>query len=128
MIMRVADGAMIPADLANHDYQDFLVWQAQGNTPDPVPPPVVIVPSQISRWQAWQIMLATPSKLHPAPATLFQDVQAVVAAQGGVMALAWANQQYLYRNGPFIAPFKTLVGLSDADIDALFIAAQSLPP
>ena len=40
IIMRVVDGACIPADEANTDYQAFLAWLADGNTPNPyVPPP-----------------------------------------------------------------------------------------
>lgn len=38
-IKRVADGASIPFDPANTDYQAFLAWQAEGNTPEPAPGP-----------------------------------------------------------------------------------------
>lgn len=41
-ILRLADGACIPADERNADYVGFLAWQAAGNTPqpaDPAPPP-----------------------------------------------------------------------------------------
>lgn len=40
-VQRVEDGARIPNDLANRDWQDYLVWVAAGNTPlaaDPPPP------------------------------------------------------------------------------------------
>jgi hypothetical protein len=39
-IIRDTDGAFIPSDEANTDYQAFLAWIAEGNAPNPyVPPP-----------------------------------------------------------------------------------------
>lgn len=37
-IIRVADGASIPADPANRDYAEYQEWIAAGNTPDPADP------------------------------------------------------------------------------------------
>jgi hypothetical protein len=92
--------------------------------PVPVPP----VPAQVTRWQAMQIMAATPSAISPAPATLLDDVEGIVGATGGAMALAWVNQLYLYRNGPFVPALMTHVGFSSDQVDAMFIAAEQLPP
>ena len=33
-IIRIADGASIPADPANSDYAEYLEWVEEGNTPD----------------------------------------------------------------------------------------------
>jgi hypothetical protein len=34
-IIRTTDGALIPFDLANTDYQEYLKWLEKGNTPLP---------------------------------------------------------------------------------------------
>ena len=54
IIVRVEDGVFIPADKSNTDYQDYLKWCAEGNTPDPAPPPSTdeLVLAQIAALEA----------------------------------------------------------------------------
>ena len=34
-VMRIRDGALIPFDPDNRDYQDYLKWLEEGNKPEP---------------------------------------------------------------------------------------------
>ena len=34
-VKRIKDGAIIPFDPANTDYEEYLEWLSEGNTPEP---------------------------------------------------------------------------------------------
>jgi len=48
-ILRLTDNAFIPPDPGNTDYQQYLKWLEEGNTPlppDPIPEPEPLTPQQ----------------------------------------------------------------------------------
>jgi hypothetical protein len=46
-IFRRRDGAFIPGDLANLDRQEYEIWLAKGNIPDPPDEPKIIQSSPV---------------------------------------------------------------------------------
>ena len=40
-VTRASDRASIPEDDDNRDWRAYLAWCAEGNTPDPIPTPVI---------------------------------------------------------------------------------------
>jgi hypothetical protein len=47
IIVRASDGAFIPADPDNVDYQAYLTWLDEGNQPTPYTPPAATLPEVV---------------------------------------------------------------------------------
>jgi hypothetical protein len=100
----------------------FNAMAPDGWTP---PAPPVQVPPEIDLWKAKAVLLEQPSR-HAAGKTLLDDANAAVAAAGGAVALAWGNSAKLTRSSPTLEALGAALGLTAADLDALFVAADAV--
>jgi hypothetical protein len=115
----MSDGAFIPQSLDNTDYQQYLQWLAAGNTPDPYVAPPPPIPASVTRFQA----LATLSAAGHLPA-----IRTYIATldQDNITRLAWENAADWERSSPTLAALATMLGLTDTEVDDLFVAASQV--
>lgn len=59
-------------------------------------------------------------------AGLLADVEAAIAAAGGAVAIEWEYASTIERASPLVASMAGALGLTDAQLDALFTAAAAL--
>jgi hypothetical protein len=123
-------GEHIPLDaveVAEDDYRALFVAQAAGKeilagvdgypiaaTPIPATP---AIPVSVSPAQARLALLA---------AGKLAQVEAIVAAADPATRIAWDNATYIERNSPTVAALSAALGLTSAQLDALFTAAAAI--
>lgn len=117
VILRLADAANIPADPANTDYQFYLSWLSEGNTPDPADPIVPVIPTVISMAQARLALL---------DAGLLDAVEHGISSMPRATQIDWEFRHTVERHSPLVATFAAALHLNDAALDALFIAGAKL--
>lgn len=107
----------VPDDMGNRHRVVLADWEADGNTIAAYVPPPLPIPQVVSRFQA-------RAALHIAghlPA-----VEAAIEAADPLTQMAWQDAQEFRRNSPTILAMATALGLSDARVDDLFVAAASI--
>jgi len=96
----------------------FTEWVAEA--PEPPPP----VPQFVSRFQGREAMWQTPH----GDTTLFEAAEVVLADPDtpAMYQRAWNDLQEFRRDSEMLAAIAGMLGLSSAQIDALFILAASI--
>lgn len=123
------DFAAVAADLPEHHGERVLqvlgtdpasVLQALVNGTD-LPPPPVRVPREIANWRARAVLEI--SGMLPA-------VESAIAAMDGpagiIVRNAWQSGAPLARHGPTVSSLAPALGLTEAQVDAMFIQAEAL--
>lgn len=120
-ILRIADGAHIPNDAGNRDWNEYVEWVGNGNLPDPVPVEPIKIPASVTMRQARLALLA---------AGKLADVEAAINAlpepPKTPALIEWNYSNEVLRHNGFVSQIAPLIGMTPADLDAIFIEASQL--
>jgi len=120
-IKRLSDNAFIPFDPANTDYQEYLEWLAEGNTPDPAPVPAPEEALAAER----AAMRCTPAQMRLTlhRMDLLTQVQAIADADPEA-SIVWEYATVIERTSPLIDALGGPNGFTATQIDDIFRAAM----
>lgn len=117
-IIRLEDQAYIPLAEGNSDYQAYLAWVAEGNTPEAAE--VITVPSPIITVSAWQIRKALNQL------SLRDLVEGAIAQADQDTKDAWEYATEFERTHTLVINLGLALGKTEEELDSIFALAQSL--
>lgn len=117
-----ANGSVIPADPANVDYQNYISWVESGNTPEPADLYSVIKPSSVTMRQARLALLQAGH--YASVQTAINAIVDPIIRQ--TSQIEWEYAATVDRDSSFTQGMATALGLTEEDIDNLFMLAASL--
>ena len=86
--------------------------------------PPVPVPQAVARWELRDVLLRQPSS--KGLASLCADADALAAQVGGTVENAWMNADLIQRSSPNLNALAGQLGISEPELDVLFLAAQNV--
>jgi len=106
----------VPDDPANRHRQELDAWVAAGGVITPYVAPPTPIPTSVAPYQARRALNA---------AGLRSAVEAAVAAASYDVQDAWEYALVVERSSPMIAALAASLGLTETQVDDLFIVAAS---
>ena len=88
--------------------------------------PLPVVPDSVDMWRARVALSRQPPIAGSSNATLLGDADTAVTAAGGEIAIFWEKATVLSRSNTNVAAIATALGLTNAQIDSLFITAAAV--
>ncbi|QHJ00127.1 hypothetical protein GT347_20365 [Xylophilus rhododendri] len=122
-VIRLADGALIPADQGNTDYLAYLEWVEEGNVAEAAPEAPIgpAVPAAVTPRQA-RLALLHAGRL----ADVAAAIEALAEPQRTAAQIEWEFASSVERASPLVATLGAALALAKADLDALFVAAGGM--
>jgi hypothetical protein len=116
-IIRLSDNATIPADESNTDYQQYLAWVAEGNTPEPYEEPTKPVPNVVSMRQA---------RLALFKSGMLSTIEQALSQSSEEDKITWEYATEVRREDTLVTNLALGLGLSEEQLDSLFMLAETL--